>query len=288
MKDVFQVVTDQILSQLGQGIIPWRRPWQACWPISYATNKMYQGINTLLLQSNYESPYWVTFRQAQKMGGSVRAGEKGRPIVFADRIVKEEQNEKGEVSVRVLSFLKYYTVFNWCQTKGLPEKVPVERDNQQIVSAEELLRRRGPCIETDLEKAYYCSHSDTIYLPTLDQFDSSEDYYAAAFHELTHWTGGERRLCRDSIRNYHIGKDVRSQEELVAEMGAALLCQMAALDTSETLQNSTAYIGSWLKPLQNNPKWVLKASKQAKDAVEFVLSGKLPEGRERASASATA
>ena len=288
MKDVFQVVTDQIISQLGQGIIPWRRPWQACWPTSYATNKMYQGINTLLLQSNYESPYWITFRQAQKMGGAIRAGEKGRPIVFVDRVVKEEQNEKGEVSVRVLSFLKYYTVFNWCQTKGLPEKVPVERDNQQIVSAEELLRRRGPCIETDLEKAYYCSHSDTIYLPTLDQFDSSEDYYAAAFHELTHWTGGARRLCRDSIKNYHIGKDVRSQEELVAEMGAAFLCQMAALDTSQTLQNSTAYIQSWLKPLQSNPKWLLKASKQAKDAVEFVLTGRLPEGRTRAAASATA
>ena len=72
------------------------------------------------------------------------------------------------------------------------------------------------------------------------------------------------------------------------EMGAAFLCQMAALDTSETLQNSTAYIGSWLKPLQNNPKWVLQASKQAKDAVEFVLTGRLPEGRARAAASATA
>ncbi len=288
MKDVFLVVTDQIISQLGQGIIPWRRPWQVCWPTSYATNKMYQGINTLLLQSNYESPYWVTFRQAQKMGGSIKAGEKGRPIVFADRIVKEEQNEKGEVSFRVLSFLKYYTVFNWCQTKGLPKKNPAERENQQIVGAEELLRRRGPVIESDIEKAYYCSHSDTIYLPALDQFESSEAYYAAAFHELIHWTGGAGRLCRNSIRDYHEGKNIRSQEELVAEMGAAFLCQMAALDTSETLQNSTAYIQSWLKPLQSNPKWLLKASKQAKDAVEFVLTGRLPEGRERAAASATA
>ena len=85
------------------------------------------------------------------------------------------------------------------------------------------MRRRGPRIETDIEKAYYCSHSDAIYLPTLDQFDSSEDYYAAAFHELTHWTGGAGRLCRDTLRDYHIGTDVRSQEELTAEMGAAFL-----------------------------------------------------------------
>jgi len=287
MKDIFEVVTNQMIKQLGEGIIPWRRPWQACWPTSYTTNKGYQGINTFLLQSQYESPYWITFRQAQKMGGSVRAGEKGRPIIFADRVVKEGQNEKGEFSIRILSFIKYYTVFNWCQTKGLAEKSPTDRDNQQIVSAEELLRRRSPHIETDLKKAYYCSHSDAIYLPTLDQFDSSEDYYAAAFHELIHWTGGAGRLSRETLRDYHMGTDVRSQEELTAEMGAAFLCQIAALDTSQTLQNSTAYIGSWLKALQNNPKWVLKASKQAREAVEFVLTGQKVT-KAKAGATATA
>jgi antirestriction protein ArdC len=286
MKDVFQVVTDQILAQLGQGIVPWRRPWSNNGPTSYATNKEYLGINTLLLQSNFESPYWLTFRQAQKMGGSIKAGEKGSPIVFVDRMIKEETNKEGQVVLRPIHFLKYYTVFNWCQTKGLPKKIPPERDNQQIPSAEELLRRRGPCIDTDTERAYYSPHSDKIYLPVLDQFESSEEYYSTAFHELTHWTGGAGRLCRDSVSSYHMGKDVRSQEELVAEMGAAYLCQVAALDTSQTLQNSTAYIQSWLKALQNNPKWVLKASKQAKDAVEYVLTGKLPEGKARATATA--
>jgi len=241
----------------------------------------------LLLQSNYESPYWVTFRQAQKMGGSVRAGEKGSPIVFADRIIKEEKNKEGETVIKPIHFLKYYTVFNWCQTKGLPEKVPVERDNQQIPGAEELLRRRGPRIDTDTERAYYRPHNDTIYLPALDQFESSEEYYSVAFHELIHWTGGAGRLCRDTLRDYHIGTDVRSQEEeLTAEMGAALPCQIAALDTSETLQNSTAYIGSWLNALKDNPKWFLRASKQAREAVEYVMTGNLPEGRGRATATA--
>jgi antirestriction protein ArdC len=286
MKDVFEVVTNQILKQLNEGIIPWRRPWTSNGPTSYATNKEYQGINTILLQSNYESPYWITFRQAQKMGGAIRAGEKGSPIVFVDRIMKEEKNEEGETVIKPIHFLKYYSVFNWCQTKGLPEKLPVERDNQQIPGAEELLRRRGPCIEIDTEQAYYRPHSDKIYLPTLDQFESSEAYYATAYHELTHWTGGAGRLCRDSISNYHMGKDVRSQEELTAEMGAAFFCQIAALDTSQTLQNSTAYIQSWIQHLQNNPKWVLKASKQAREAVEYVMTGKLPEGRGRAAATA--
>ena len=286
MKDIFEVVTGQILKQLEEGIVPWRRPWSTDAPTSYATNKEYQGINTILLQSNYESPYWLTFRQAQKMGGAIRAGEKGSPIVFVDRFMKEEKNKEGETVIKPIHFLKYYTVFNWCQTKGLPEKVPVERDNQQIPGAEELLRRRGPCIDTDTERAYYRPHSDTIYLPAFDQFESSEAYYATAFHELTHWTGGAGRLCRDSVSNYHMGKNVRSQEELTAEMGAAFFCQIAALDTSQTLQNSTAYIQSWIQHLQNNPKWVLKASKQAREAVEYVMTGKLPEGKGRAAATA--
>jgi antirestriction protein ArdC len=168
----------------------------------------------------------------------------------------------------------------------LPEKIPPERDNQQIPNAEELLRLRAPRIDTDTEQAYYSPQSDIIYLPLLEQFESSEAYYATAFHELTHWTGGAGRLSRDSIRNYHMGRDVRSQEELTAEIGSAFFCQMAALDTSQTLQNSTAYIQSWIQHLQNNPKWVLKASKQAKDAVEFVLTGQLPEAKAHATAAA--
>jgi antirestriction protein ArdC len=220
------------------------------------------------------------------MGGAIRAGEKGSPIVFVDRIVKEEQNEKGETSFRVLSFLKYYTAFNWCQTRACRRITPWRGIIHRSPSVEELLRRRGPCIDTDNERAYYRPYSDTIYLPALDQFDNSEEYYAVAFHELTHWTGGAGRLCRDSVSNYHIGKDVRSQEELTAEMGAAFFCQIAALDTSHTLQNSTAYIGSWLKVLKDNPRWVLKASKQAREAVEYVMTGKLPEGKGRATATA--
>jgi antirestriction protein ArdC len=135
------------------------------------------------------------------------------------------------------------------------------------------------------ERAYYRSHNDTIYLLALDQFESSEAYYAAAFHELTHWKGGAGRLCQDRVSNYHEGKDVRSQEELTAEMCAAFLCQIAALDTSETLQNSTAYIGSWLKALQNSPELVLKASKQVREAEEYVMTGKLPDGIARATAT---
>jgi len=88
-------------------------------------------------------------------------------------------------------------------------------------------------------------------------FESSEEYYSTAFHELIHWTGGPSRLARSEILNYNFGEDIRSQEELVAEIGAAYLCQLAGLDSSQTLRNSVSYVQSWLKPLKNNPRWVL-------------------------------
>ena len=92
MKDVFQVVTDRILNQLQKGVIPWRRTWSSNGPTSYQTNKEYQGINALILQDTFKSPYWITFRQCQKLGGSIRAREHGSPIVFVDRLIKEETN----------------------------------------------------------------------------------------------------------------------------------------------------------------------------------------------------
>lgn len=287
MKDVFQVVTDRILNQLQKGVIPWRRTWSSNGPASYQTNKEYQGINALILQDTYKSPYWLTFRQCQKLGGSIRAGERGSPIVFMDRFVKEETKADGTIRSRVVPFLKYYTVFNWEQTKNLPEKVPVGRDNAAIPSAEEVLRRRSPKIEYHPSQPHYSPGSDTIYLPDLDQFESSAEYYSTAFHELTHWTGGRPRLARSEIINYRIGEDVRGREELTAEMGAAFFCQLCALDSPETMENTAAYIQSWLRALKDNPKWVLQASKQARAAVEFVLTG-LMAAREGACNAATA
>ncbi len=274
-RDVFSVVTEQIMSLLKEGIVPWHRTWSGCEPTSYQSNQPYQGLNVFLLQSEYKSPYWMTFNQAKKLGGSIRAGEHGRYIVFADRYMKETEDDKGN-SIKVpVRFLRYYTVFNWEQTKNIPEKGPVENDNRQIISAQELFFRRAPRIEI-ADQAYYSPSRDSIGLPPLEKFDSSEDYYSAAYHELTHWSGSPLRLNREGIRKGYFGSQVYSQEELIAEMGAAYLCQIAQLDTSQTIQNSAAYIASWLSYLKENPKWIVQASSKAREAVDFILTGQLP------------
>ena len=287
MKDIFSVVTGRIIAQLEKGVIPWRRTWSSNGPTSYQTNKEYQGINALILQDTYESPYWLTFRQAQKLGGSVRAGEKGSPIVFVDRMAQEKQKADGTVEVSFRRFLKYYTVFNWEQTSGLPEKVPVGRDNATIPQAEELMHRRGPEIKYHEAAAFFRPGNDSIYLPNLDQFESSGEYYSAAFHELTHWTGGRGRLERREIIEYRQEKEYRSLEELTAEMGAAFLCRMCALDSPEIFENQAAYVQSWLKVFRGDIKIVMQASKQAREAVEYVMTGqKVIKAKAEATAAA--
>ena len=289
MKDIFSVVTGRIIAQLEKGVVPWRRTWSSNGPTSYQTNKEYQGINALILQDTYESPYWLTFRQAQKLGGSVRAGEKGSPIVFVDRMAQEKQKADGTIEISYRRFLKYYTVFNWEQTKNLPEKVAVGRENATIPQAEEIFRRRNPLIKHHDSQPSFRPGEDCIYMPGLDQFEDSGAYYSTGFHELTHWTGGKARLARPEIVNYLQGKEYRSMEELTAEIGAAFLCQICAIDSPETLQDSTAYIQSWLKVFKGDTKIVMQASKQAREAVEFVMTGqKVIKAEARATATATA
>jgi len=155
----------------------------------------------------------------------------------------------------------------------LPEKVPAGRDNATIPQAEELMHRRRPVIKYHEAAAFFRPGDDSIYLPNLDQFESSGEYYSAAFHELTHWTGGRGRLERREIIEYRQEKEYRSLEELTAEMGAAFLCRMCALDSPETFENQAAYVQSWLKVFKGDKKIVMQASKQARAAVEFILSG---------------
>jgi antirestriction protein ArdC len=202
--------------------------------------------------------------------------------------MREETKADGTVTARLVPFLKYYTVFNWEQTKNLPKKIPEDRDNATIPDAEEILRRRGPKIGYHSYQPHYSPANDTIYLPDLEQFQSSAAFYAVAFHELTHWTGGRARLARYEVINYHEEDAIRSREELTAEMGTAFFCQLCGLDSPENMENSAAYVRSWLKVLESNPKWVLQASKQARAAVEYVLTGQIQTKEGASNAAATA
>lgn len=272
----YDIITDQITTKLEEGTVPWRKPWygEAGMPKNLVSKKDYRGINVFLLHClGYESPYFVTFKQAKKLGGHVRKGEKGCPVVFWKQLdVKDEDEEK---TVRHVPMLRYYTVFNVAQTEGL--EIPVldvpEREHTPTEAAEQIVQGmpKAPEIKHGQRAASYSPAEDVVRMPRPEVFESGEGYYSTLFHELTHSTGHTSRLDRKlSTESVAFGSADYSREELVAEMGAAFLCAQAGIETR--LDQSAAYIEGWLKKLKSDRKLVVVAAAQAQKAADFVLA----------------
>lgn len=281
MTDVYTIITDRIIGLLERGIIPWQKPWhggeQA--PRNLISGKEYRGVNVFLLNSMaYHSPYWLTYKQAQELGGNVKRGEKSCPVVFWKWLdVDDPANDQN----RRVPFLRYYSAFNVSQCEGIDAHVPVSdnsrRPHQAIAEAERLVSTmpKRPEIKHGLGQAFYSPSSDFIGMPSPEKFKSGENYYSVLFHELTHSTGHESRLNRKGVAGSDgqwsaFGSQSYSKEELVAEMGAAFLCGHAGI-VERTLDNSAAYIGSWLKKLKDDTRLVVQAAAQAQKAADFIL-----------------
>ncbi len=275
-KSVYDVITEEILEIMGRGIIPWRKPWAIRGAHrNLVSGKQYRGVNVFLLScSGFSSPWWLTFNQAKKKGGSVRKGEKGRRVVFWQWFVKKiEDQTSGEITEKKLPVLRYYTVFNLEQIEGIeapaePEAVtldPVEAA-ENIVSGMPLPPSRRPG-----DKAAYYPALDEVTMPDFQDFNSSEEFYSTLFHELAHSTGHHSRLNRPEITNANFfGSHDYSREELVAEMTAAFLCGESGI-LPATIENSAAYLQSWAAKFKEDKKMVVCAAAAAQKAADFIL-----------------
>lgn len=269
--NVYQVITDRILESLASGMVPWRKPWHTETPKNLVSGREYRGVNILLLQSApFESPYWLTFNQARSLGGSVKKGERGCPVIFWK--VSEERDEHGEPEKSFV--LRYFTVFNAAQCQGIevppsavrPEFNPIEAC-ERIVSG----FAGRPRIDHGGDLACYVPSLDRVQLPSHQAFSSAAEYYSTLFHELTHSTGAANRLARKGILDRaSFASHEYSFEELIAECGAAFLCAQGAID-NRTLDNSAAYIASWGKKLRSEPRWIVNAAAQASKAADLIL-----------------
>lgn len=296
MSKVYEIVTEQILAQLEQGVVPWSRPWKVdgLAPANLATGRAYRGINVLLLGFRAGStPWWLTFRQAKALGGSIRRGEKSAPVVFWNWMEKpehptREEDAGGEGTKQRFPVLRYYRVFNLDQVEGIDEaRIPAvgETPLEPLVSAEQIVEGYPdpPAIEHRAQpRASYAPSRDTVTMPPRDVFDSANGYYSTLFHELAHSTGHVRRLARPSFERNHaapFGSDEYAREELVAELGAAFLCGEAGIDPD--VSNSAAYIEGWREQLTRDPRLIVTAAQQAQKAVDHVLDrGKEPTAQE--------
>lgn len=281
-KDLYQEVTDRIVSQLEKGVIPWERPWTGTQSgaISGSTGKPYSLLNQFLLSKPGK---WYTYKQTQELGGQVRKGEKSSMVVFWKQVKVTDETQDGTESEKLVPMLRYYNVFHASQIDGLPEdpEVPapvIVRDGRADATIQNYVAREGLGYELrKSDEAFYSSHTDRVVLPLMEQFLCAAEFYSTAFHELTHSTGHSSRLDR-LVSGAAYGKsDDYSREELVAEIGAATLMAAHGLESPRTLKNSAAYIQSWLRALKNDKKMIVWAAGRAAKAVDFILSA-TPEG----------
>ncbi len=277
MNNVYQYVTERIISELQQGRIPWRKNWKGQKAINYITRKEYRGINLLLLP--YPGEY-LTFKQVQDVGGRVKKGEKSHMVVYYNWYSKEVE-EDGEVKTVNIPVLRYYNVFHISQCEGIESKLDIfktENENDIITEAEKIINdyitREGINYNIILgsDRAYYNPTNDEVVMPDIKQFDKAESYYSTAFHELIHSTGHNNRLNRFSKQKSHKfrSKDY-SREELIAEIGAAYLNNTVGIDNNSVFKNNVAYIQGWLNALKNDVRLITIAAGQAQKAVNYIL-----------------
>lgn len=293
--DVHTHVTNRILADLERGVRPWMKPWNAghaagriARPLR-ATGQPYRGINTLMLwitamECGYASPFWLSYRQAQGLGGQVRRGEHGTLVVYAGTVTRTEPNDEGEESQRDIHFLKGYTAFNAEQVDGLPEHVQVPapvplEPMQRIAAADRFFAATGADVRTGGTRAYYAIGSDHIQMPPFETFRDAESHAATLGHETVHWTRHPSRLDRDLGRR-RWGDEGYAAEELVAEIGSAFLCADLGI-TPEVREDHAAYIASWLAVLRNDTRFIVSAAAHAQRAVDF-LHGLQPPVRQAA------
>lgn len=284
--NVYQIITDRIITLLDKGIVPWRKGWSGGAANGRPMNVRgtpYRGINVFLLAAQgYSSPYWLTFKQAVSFGGSVRKGEKATTVILwqpFEKVVFDEKAGK-DVKKRFMT-LRYYNVFNVEQTENcklpakvqasLTEKVEAVDPFAAIEAADRIFEGwtdRPVVVYDGGDRAYYRPSDDIIHLPEKAAFRGSGEYYSTLFHESGHATGHESRLARKQTGTF--GSHDYGVEELTAEFTAAYLNGMAGLEPA-IIENNSAYIASWKATIQADPKLVITAAAAAQKAADLIL-----------------
>ena len=292
--NIYDEVTNRIIQQLEQGIIPWHKPWKMSGlsikgatdlrkvAFNRITKTAYSALNQMLLSRAGE---YASFKQWTDVGGKIKKGAKAEIVVFWKWLENTTTDENGEEKLVKIPCLRYYQVFHiedvdgvkpltFEEIKETTETATFEPEEQ----AEELIdiysAREEIAIRYGGNSAFYAPMQDYIQLPERFQFGKKAgEFYSTAFHEIVHSTGAKKRLHRENFFS-GFGSEDYSKEELVAEIGSAGLLNILNLETPATFTNSVAYIQSWVKVLRNDNKMIVQASSKAEKAVRYIINGK--------------
>jgi antirestriction protein ArdC len=279
--NVYETVTERIITALDAGIIPWKKEWKGSagsgLPSNFSTGKPYRGINVwMLMCTGFSSSQWMTYKQANEMGGQVRKGSKGAPIVFWSF---SETKDAVTGDKKESAFMRQYTVFNLDQIDGLTIPLPLEQPEfDSIESADAVIAAfqssgKAPRLDHNGgDRAFYRPSSDSVSMPVQGAFRTAESYYSTLFHEFAHSTGHPSRLDRkDGMETTSFGSESYSREELIAEFTAAFICGETGISNEELSTNHTAYIQGWLRSLKNDKTLAVQAAQKAQKAADYIL-----------------
>lgn len=277
--NTYELITERVIQAIEKnGAMPWQRPWQTrvgsgVFPMNLASRRQYKGINTFLLSMmGFSSPFWATYKQVNELGGNVRKGEKGVPVIFWS--ILEKKNPKTN-EMEKIPFLRHSTVFNseQCENLVVPAIETAKVEINPIDSCEAIVNGfvTKPTITHREQQAYYSLSQDIVNMPKIGSFNKAEEYYSTLFHELVHSTAHASRLNRKTVKNCNFfGSESYSREEILAELGSSFLCATAGID-SVTIKNSAAYLKNWVSALRDQPRMLVEAAAQAQKACDYIL-----------------
>ncbi len=277
--NVYQSVTNRIIEQLENGIIPWHKPWSgvASGAFNRVSKKPYSLLNQMLLEHDGE---YATFKQWSELGGKIKKGAKSEIVVFW-KIVSVTEEEDGKEIKKSIPLLKYYRVFHVSDVEGVEPLTVDKVEHEPIVEAEKIKqdymeRENIEIREAITNEAYYSPIADYINVPCKEQYSDIAEFYSTLFHEMVHSTGHKTRLSRldPMMKLAAFGSEDYSKEELIAECGSAMLMNHIGIESEKTIKNSAAYIQSWIRVLKNDNKFIVSAAGKAEKAVRYILEGK--------------
>ncbi len=279
LHDGLHSIIEKMINDIENGTGTWIKSWSAPYgfPQNFLTKKEYRGfnffhLNNVMESRGYTAPYFLTFKQVQELGGTVKKGSKSISVYFYKMLnyLNKVEDETGEDKVvgKTIPLLKEYKVFNIEDTEGIEYEIigAETNDNVRYENADDFIKHTYADIVHGGNRAFFSSSSDHIQMPELKYFKDSDNYYSTLLHELTHWSGAESRLDRTKGKKF--GDKEYAFEELVAELGSAFLCSYLGIK----LENNQhpEYLQGWITALRENPQILWKAGSKSQEAFDFI------------------
>lgn len=305
-RNIYLEITNKIIAKMKVGKLLWKQGFRQIPAQNWSSKTTYSGINAVILNFLYGDepcPFYCTMKQIRSMGGSVKKGSKGKMIVFYAPLYKQDGKyiqasqfktltKTQQKDVNSFHALKSYYVFNmldtqdckgfeyekWQNMDATPENL---EDIEVMNNYNEMLSHYTdkPASKADRNKNAYSPTLDLILYVPLKRWDNCRDFVSTMCHEIIHSTGHEKRLNRPNLIKPHaFGTPEYAQEELLAELGAAFLCQYIGILPTQ-VDNAAAYLQAWIKALENDERLIFKAAAQAQKAVDYILNDQLEQNK---------